>query len=72
MEVFIVIFSIVVFLATLIYIMWDAFKSNYICDECFHRMYTEKIIDNMYEEIRVLRCPKCGFKREIIITKYDD
>lgn len=72
MEVFIVIFSIVLLLATITYIIWDAFRSKFICDECFHRMYVVKVIDTPYDEIRILKCPKCGFERKIVIAKRDD
>ena len=72
MTTFIVIFSIIVVAVTLAYILWDAFRSKFICDECFHRMYVIKIIDTPYDEIRVLKCPKCGFERKIVIAKRDD
>ena len=72
MATFIVVFSIIVVSVTLAYILWDAFRSKFICDECFHRMYVIKIIDTPYDEIRVLKCPKCGFERKIVIAKRDD
>lgn len=71
MTTFVIVFSIVVFVTTWAYIIWSVFKDNYRCNKCNHSMYVKNIKLTPYEEIRTLKCPECGYEKEIIVENED-